>query len=298
MSSGAVVDFGSRPALNGASSVYGILGHPVAQSLSPGMHNAGFAALSLNAIYVPFPTPPEHLETAVVGLRAAGVRGFNLTVPHKSAILPLLDEVTPEAAAIGAVNTVRNDNGRLSGTNTDGLGFLRSLQEELGFDPKDREVLLLGAGGSARAIALVLLGAGVSRLTIANRTLARAEILAAACRALFPATPIGAATLDSLADSAPHLLVNATTVGMGGGPGDGLSPLELAPLQVRTAVADIVYHPLETPLLAQARALGLPHANGLGMLLHQGTAAFSFWTGLEAPVEIMRAALLQGMLSR
>ncbi len=279
------------PALDGATAVYGLLGHPVRQSLSPAMHNAAFGSLSINAAYLPFPTPPEKLEAAVLGLSAADVKGFNLTMPHKTAILPMLSEILPAARTIGAVNTVRNDGGRLSGTNTDGEGFLRSLAEDLSFDPAGKEALLLGAGGAARAIAFALLSAGVSRLVIANRTVDRAESLAADCKEQNPAPAIEAASIHDLAGNAPHLLVNATTVGMG----DGKSPVELEALRVREAVTDIVYHPLETPLLTQAKALGLAHTNGIGMLLYQGAAAFTFWTGREAPVKVMRAALLEGM---
>ena len=279
------------PALDGATAVYGLLGHPVRQSLSPAMHNAAFGSLAINAAYLPFPTPSDKLEAAVLGLSAAGVKGFNLTLPHKTAILPMLSEILPAARAIGAVNTVRNDDGRLSGTNTDGEGFLRSLAEDLSFDPTGKEALLLGAGGAARAIAFALLNAGVSRLVIANRTEARAESLAADCKARNPARSIEAASIHDLAGAAPQLLVNATTVGMG----DGKNPVELEALRVREAVIDIVYHPLETPLLIQAKALGLAHANGIGMLLYQGAAAFTFWTHREAPVKVMRAALLEGM---
>ena len=282
------------PALDGATAVYGILGHPVRQSLSPAMHNAAFGSLSINAAYLPFPTPPEKLEAAVSGLSAADVKGFNLTTPHKTAILPMLAEIRPAARAIGAVNTVRNDGGRLSGANTDGEGFLRSLAEDLSFDPAGKEALLLGAGGAARAIAFALLGAGVSRLVIANRTPARAESLAADCRGQHSGPAIEAASINDLAGGAPHLLVNATTVGMG----DGNGPGALEALCVREAGAGIVYHPLETPLLTQARALGLTHTNGIGMLLYQGAAAFTFWTGREAPVKVMRAALLEAAGSK
>lgn len=282
------------PALDGATAVYGLLGHPVRQSLSPAMHNAAFGSLSINAAYLPFPTPPEKLEAVVSGLCAADVKGFNLTVPHKTAILPMLSEILPTARTIGAVNTVRNDGGRLSGTNTDGEGFLRSLAEDLSFDPAGKEALLLGAGGAARAIAFALLGAGVSRLVIANRTVARGESLAADCKERYPAPAIEAASIHDLAANAPNLLVNATIVGMG----DGNSPVDLEALRVREAVCDIVYHPLETPLLTQAGALGLACANGIGMLLYQGAAAFTFWTGREAPVKVMRAALLKAAGSK
>ncbi len=284
----------SAPVLSGASLVYGVLGHPIAQSLSPAMLNAAFRALGLDAVYVPFPVAPADLPAAVTGLVAAGVRGFNVTVPHKSAILPLLHEILPEARAIGAVNTVAVERGRLRGTNTDAAGFLLALREDLGWAPAGRSVLLLGAGGAARAIAFALLGARVGRLGIANRTRARAEALVAECRTRFPATRSDVLALEQVAGVAPDLLVNATTVGMG----DGRAPVPLADVGVREALLDIVYHPLETPLLAAARAQGLRCANGIGMLLYQGAAAFQFWTQREPPVAAMREALLAAMHAR
>ncbi len=227
----------------------------------------------------------------MAGLVSVNVRGFNLTVPHKSAILPLLSEVAPEARFVGAVNTVRQEGGRLSATNTDGSGFLRSLRHDLDFDPAGREVLLLGAGGAGRGIAFALLEAGVGRLAIANRSAGRAVALAAECRSVHPGREVREVPWGELAGQSPHLLVNATTVGMG----EGESPVELSTLSVRGAVLDIVYHPPRTALLEQAGRLGLPAANGLGMLLHQGVAALRFWTGAEPPVEAMRAALLEAM---
>ena len=281
-------------AVDGKTRLYGILGHPVSSSLSPAMQNAAFRALGINAVYLPFPVLPEALPGAVRGLAAAGVGGFNLTVPHKLAILPLLDEITPEARAIGAVNTVRCEDGRMAGTNTDGEGFLRSLAHDLDWQPEAKRVLLLGAGGAARGIAFSLLGRGVAALHIANRTPANAEALAADCRALFPKLDVTASGLEQTKDAAPDLLVNATTVGMG----DGAAPVSLEGVGVREAVLDIVYAPPETPLLAQARVLGLKAANGIGMLLHQGWLAFNFWTGSEAPLDVMRAALEEALKGR
>ena len=281
--------------IDGNTRVYGILGHPVSASLSPAMQNAAFQALGINAVYLAFPVLPDDLPGAAAGLAAANIAGFNLTVPHKQAILPLLREITTEAKAIGAVNTVRCDENGMAGTNTDGEGFLLSLQTDLAWTPQHKQVLLLGAGGAARGIAIGLLGAGLAALHIANRAVDRAEALAADCRALYPAAGVTASGLEGLEDSAPHLLVNATSVGMGEAGG---SPLELAPLGVREAVIDIVYYPAETPLLAQARARGLAHTNGLGMLLHQGALAFRFWTGQQPPLEVMRAALEAGMTGR
>lgn len=283
-----------EPTLNGETRVYGVLGYPVAHSLSPAMHNAAFRAARLNAIYVPFPVAPERLAEGVRGLCAAGVSGFNVTVPHKSAVLALLDDVLPEARAVGAVNTVRRQAERLVGTNTDGVGFLLSLERDLGFRPADKHVLLLGAGGAARAIAFALLGVGVASLIVANRTLERAKALVAECRTRYPDVKVLAARLDEVAEAAPHLLVNATSLGMG----DGRSPLALKPVGVREAVLDIVYHPPETPLLAEARTLSLRGANGLGMLLYQGAAAWQFWTDREAPVDVMRTALAEVLALR
>lgn len=307
MSAGASID--------GKTRVYGILGHPVTGSLSPAMQNAAFQALGINAVYLAFPVLPDDLPGAAAGLAAANVAGFNLTVPHKLAILPLLREITPEAKAIGAVNTVRCGEGGMAGANTDGEGFLLSLQHDLAWKPRHKQVLLLGAGGAARGIAISLLGAGLARLHIANRTVERAQALAADCRALYPAAQVTASGLEGLGDSAPHLLINSTTMGMRdtamrdtamGNTGMGStdtgetagSPLELAPLGVREAVIDIVYYPTQTPLLAQARALGLAHTNGIGMLLHQGALAFHYWTGQDAPLEVMRAALESGLAAR
>jgi shikimate dehydrogenase len=280
--------------VDGKTRLFGILGHPVASSLSPAMQNAAFQALHINAVYVPFPVSPEDLPQVVRGLAAAGVAGFNLTVPHKRAILPLLEEITPEAEAIGAVNTVRCEAGRMAGTNTDGQGFLLSLTLDLGWMPAGKSVLLLGAGGAARAIAMGLLEKGCASLLIANRTPERAEALAEDCRARFPKAEVRAGGPEAAQGSAPHLLVNSTTVGMG----DGAAPVNLEQAGVREAVCDIVYSPPETPLLKQAARLGLPRTNGIGMLLYQGTLAFEYWTGRGAPVEVMRAALEAGLAAR
>ncbi len=281
-------------AVDGKTRLYGILGHPVASSLSPAMHNAAFRALALNAAYLPFPVHPEDLTRAVPGLVAAGVAGFNLTVPHKTAILPLLDELSPLARKIGAVNTVRCENGRLHGTSTDGEGFLLSLTRDMDWRPEGRKVLLLGAGGAARGIAFALLEAGIGRLAIANRTPARAESLAEDCRRHFPQRKVEALPLEAIAGTGPDLLINATTLGMG----DGVALVDPKTVMGGGWVADIVYSPLETPLLRKASDLGLETVNGLGMLLHQGGLAFQFWTGREPPLEVMREALNAGLAAR
>ena len=280
--------------IDGETRLFGVLGHPVRASLSPAMHNAAFAALGMNARYVPFPTLPEYLETAVRGLAKAGVAGFNLTVPHKQTILPLLDEITPQARAIGAVNTVRVTDGQLHGANTDGDGLLAAIDEALGFSCKGAQVLILGAGGAARGIAFALLDAGASQLVISNRTAERAMELAKECARHFPKVEVTGISMDQAATLTTGLVINATSVGMG----DGHSPVRLDKMQISAGVVDIVYNPLDTPLLLQARALGLPTADGLGMLLHQGWLAFQFWTGVEPPLDVMRTALAKGLAQR
>ena len=283
---------------DGRTRLYGLLGHPVHGSLSPSFQSAGFRSLGINAIYVALPVAPERLTVAVQGLAAAGIAGFNLTVPHKTAIVPMLDRMTPEAQAAGAVNTVRCDASdgtvRLAGTNTDGSGFVRSLDRDLGLQPRGKSFLLLGAGGSARGIAHALLRAEASTLWIANRTAARARELAASLAATYPKAAVEALTLEEAPDVKPQVLINTTTVGMG----DGKSPVDLSQVRVEEAVVDIVYTPAETPLLSQARALGVKCTNGIGMLLYQGCQAFEFWTGQPAPVLPMREALLAALRGR
>jgi shikimate dehydrogenase len=257
------------------------------------MHNQAFRELGLNWQYLLLPVRPEDVREAVRGLRALGFAGANVTVPHKLAVMEGLDEVTPEAQAIGAVNTIVNRDGYLLGYNTDGIGFLRALREG-GFSPENCHALLLGAGGASRAVLYGLLTEGVE-VTIVNRTLSRAERLAQEFGELF-AVKIPVMTFDSPiilqeALNQANLLVNATSVGMH--PHSEASPL---PGDIRfppsLTVYDLVYNPLETRLLADARAAGASAIDGLGMLIHQGAAAFSLWTGEEAPVEVMRAAAM------
>jgi len=284
---------GSLPRLTGRTRVFGIIGHPVSHSISPIIQNAAFRVLGLDAVYVPFPIAPERLAEALLGLAAAGVQGLNVTLPHKQTVIPLCAALTAEARAIGAVNTLRATPEGWLATNTDGTGFIVSLAEELGWAPGGKHALMLGAGGAARAVGWHLLKGGLTRLTIANRSRERAESLARQLRG-DPGGTVDVAPLDALAGLAPGLLVNTTSVGMH----DGRSPVELARVGVREALIDIVYAPPVTPLLEQAAALGLPHTNGMGMLLYQGAAAFRFFTGEEPPVAAMRAALEAELAAR
>jgi shikimate dehydrogenase len=219
--------------------------------------------------------------------------GANVTVPHKAAVITLLDAVDPEAGFIGAVNTIVNDGGRLVGFNTDVPGFLRALRDDLGFDPAGASVLVLGAGGAARAVAYGLLQARCRTLLLANRGGSRAADLAAALVATggtkVDTVPWDAGALLAAA-SGCDLVVNTTTVGMHGGPADGESPLPAGALRPRQAVFDLVYNPSDTSFVLAAREAGARALSGLPMLVYQGAAAFTLWTGLPAPVEVMRAA--------
>ncbi|MBE3573000.1 MAG: shikimate dehydrogenase [Moorella humiferrea] len=267
-----------------------LLGYPVEHSLSPLMQNAAFTNAGLDLVYLAFAVTPSDLPAALAGLKALGFRGANVTVPHKEAVIKYLDAVEPTAALIGAVNTIVNEGGRLTGYNTDASGFLRSLQEA-GFDPAGKKAVILGAGGAARAVAFALAGAGCTGLTIANRTLERAGHLAAALAGL--SVPVKACALEEK-ELRPRveeadLVVNATSAGMA--PMVAAVPLPPAWLNAGQWVYDLVYNPLETKLLREARQRGCRVVSGLGMLLYQGAAAFTLWTGRPAPVEVMGEVL-------
>jgi shikimate dehydrogenase len=262
--------------LTGKAKLAGVIGWPVAHSRSPRLHGFWLEQYGIDGAYLPLPVRPEDFAAAVHGLRAAGFAGANVTIPHKQAALALCDEVGPAARRVGAVNTLVFRDGRIHGSNTDGFGFMENLRAH-GVDPAAGPALVLGAGGAARAIAAALLDAG-AQVTIANRTFGRAGELAAGLAGLRAIR--WDARADALADAA--LLVNTTSLGM-----TGNAPLEmdLARAAPTLAVADIVYAPLETPLLATARAAGLRAVEGLGMLLHQARPGFAAWFGVEPTVD-------------
>jgi shikimate dehydrogenase len=277
--------------LSGRTTVVGVIGWPVEHSVSPQMHNAALRALGLDWCYVPFAVRPEALPQAVAGVRALGLRGLNATVPHKQALLPLMDELTPEARVIGAVNTVLVRENGLLGHNTDAQGFLRALREA-GFEPKGCTALVLGAGGVARAIVYALLSVEAS-LTLLNRTPARAEALASEFAGYADSAHLEAGALDvptlRRVSTRCGLIVNATTLGMWPQVETCPWPDEL-PIPPDAFCYDVVYNPRETHWLRRARAEGCAAADGLGMLVHQGAEALELWTGQQAPVEVMRAA--------
>ena len=260
----------------------GVIGWPVGHSLSPSMHNAAFRALGLDWAYLAFPIEPDHLEPAVRGLFRAGCAGLSVTIPHKQAVLACCDELTPAVQAIGAANTlVPLADGRIRGDNTDAQGFLRALDEAAPVDLAGAEVLMIGAGGAAKAIAFALRERG-ARLRVANRTAAKAE-------ALGDVVPFTPDAIDEAAASAA-VVVNASSLGLGSD--DVPADLPVDSLAPGTVAYDIVYRQEPTPWLAAAAARGARTVDGLGMLLHQGAAAFSQWTGVEPPLDAMRAGLL------
>jgi len=275
--------------LDAHTQLAGVLGYPVRHSLSPAMHNAAFRAAGLNWVYLAFEVPPESLPQAIAGMRGLRIQGLNLTIPHKEAVMPQLDALTDAAQQIGAVNTLFWDRGRLVGDNTDAEGFLRALQEG-GVKPVRQNVLILGAGGAARAVAYAL-HKQECRLWIANRTPERAAALAQA----FQATPI-AMTPDALRPLIPQLdgVVNCTALGMA--PNTGISPpIDWEALPDTAWACDLVYRPLHTRFLQDAQKRGIQTIDGLGMLIHQGALAWERWTGQPAPVSVMRDAARQAL---
>ncbi|MCA1959405.1 MAG: shikimate dehydrogenase [Desulfomonile sp.] len=273
--------------VKGTTNVVGVIGWPVAHSLSPSLHNAAFEALGLDWTYVPLPVAPAHLDEAITGLRGIGFRGANVTVPHKERVLPLLDDVSPEALQIGAVNTIVVRDGRLYGDNTDWSGFLDSLAD-MDFDPATCKALILGSGGSARAIAFALAQRD-ARITICGRNQSTAASLTECIRSVNSNVEAASRPLQELIASNDgfDLVVNTTPVGMHSGKHDSPWPRDAAMPRCRL-VYDLVYNPPSTRLMQQARAQGIRAENGLSMLIYQAARSFSTWTGLPGPVDIMK----------
>ncbi len=271
--------------------VMGILGNPLGHSLSPLMHNRVMERLSFNGIYIPFPVAEEHLGEAVAAIRALGMRGVNVTIPYKEKVIPFLDGLTDQAQACGAVNLIENRDGLLIGHNMDGPGFMASLRDA-GVSPKG-EVLILGAGGAARAISYSLSLSGVQHITIAARRREKAQVLAdfinrtSNCQA-------ASVSLDDVQEGIARaaIIVNCTSVGMV--PHSELSPLSsLENAGKDVVLCDIVYNPLETKLLAMGRARGLKTIDGLSMLVYQGALSLTCLSGIEPPVDYMRNTLME-----
>lgn len=270
-------------------------GQPVAENPTGEMQEAGFRAAGLDWRYLTIEVAPAGLAAAVVGARAMGFRGFNLTIPHKVAVIPLLDGLAREAEVIGAVNTVRREGDRFIGENTDGKGFLRGVRQDAGVDPAGKRVVLLGAGGAARAIATELLLAGVADLLVVNRGVERGEAMVADLAAKTGGLIRFVAwegEFNVPADA--NLLVNATSIGLYPDV-EAMPSVNLATAASGCLVCDAVFNPAETRLLAAARERGLPVLDGLSMLVYQGVIGFQLWTGQDpdewAMKEALRAAL-------
>ena len=276
----------------GKTVLFGIFGHPVRHSRSPNMHNAAFSALGMNCVYLAFDILPELVKSAVESLRTLSIRGVNITVPHKQTVMREMDFLAPSAELAGAVNTVKNENGRLEGHNTDIEGALKALDVSMGFKPEGKTALVIGAGGAARALLSGLCMENAKLAFIANRTPAKAETLVNEFAGKFPKTQVEHSGLEGreIRDFTRRadIIINCSSGGM-----DGNMPLEF-PLEEfggKFGVYDLVYKPRETPLVKKARELGIKAESGIDMLLYQGAKSFEIWTGKEAPIEAMKKAL-------
>jgi shikimate dehydrogenase len=277
--------------ISGQTGLIGVFGHPVAHSLSPHMHNAAFKAQSVDMVYLAFDVLPERLASAVEGVRSLGMRGVNVTVPHKEKVIEFLDMIDPLATRIGAVNTVVNDQDRLCGYNTDVAGFLSALRSLLPGGSQGLRCLVAGAGGAARAVVAALSEEGAGEIWVHNRTFDRAEAL---CEA---ASGWGRSVCEAVADEdltarvrAADLLVNATSVGLATSVKESALPVDI--IDSHQVVMDVVYYgPRPTALLAAARAKGAAVLDGREMLVMQAASSYLLWTGLQPPIEIMRKSL-------
>ena len=282
--------------ISGKTRVCGVIGEPISHTLSPIIHNAAFSHLKLDFVYLAFDVKPSELENAMHGIRGLGIYGLNVTMPHKKAVLRFLDEVDQTVKFLGVVNTILNKKGRLCGFNTDGFGALRALKEN-GFDLSGKKALVLGAGGAAKAIALSL-AEEVEELTLLNRTLEKVRKIEKKLNQHF-GEKVRSDTLSPgnvkkyLRDS--DIVINATSVGMNPNLSQSIVPPEI--LRPDLVVMDIVYNPVETELVENARAAGASVITGVEMLIHQGAASFEIWTGCPAPVDVMRKAALSKLAS-
>lgn len=270
--------------------LFGVIGDPISHSMSPMMHNDALNNLRIDGYYHPFKIAPEDLTIAVKGMKAIGIEGFNVTIPHKTSILSLMDRLDPLANAIGAVNTVVREGNEFVGYNSDGLGFIRSLQERWKEDLKKEKTLIIGAGGAAKAIYYSLASVGVKKIDICNRTTARAQGIVDYC-------PFKCETnILDLSQARQNigaytLVIQTTSIGMS--PNINEIPFNLENMLPNTHAVDIIYNPLETKFLTEARQKGATTQNGIGMFVHQGAIAFEKWTGIKPDITRMENIVLQ-----
>jgi shikimate dehydrogenase len=284
--------------ISGKTQVCGVIGDPIEHTMSPVMHNAAFRELGLDYVYIAFRVKGRDLAGAIEGMRALNIRGLNVTIPHKVSIIPLLDDLDPLAEKIGAVNTIVNRDGVLTGYNTDASGFLQALLDK-GFEPKGKRVVILGAGGAARAVSFIL-AERKANLVILNRLeeLNWARELASRISSVFgkevSALELTEANLRTALNKA-ELLANATSVGMS--PNINLTPVPAGLLRPGLVVFDIVYNPIKTRLAREAAQAGCQTVMGLDMLVWQGALAFEMWTGKQAPVDLMKKEAIKVLKS-
>lgn len=285
-----------KGAISGGTKLCGVIGDPIEHTMSPAMHNAAFKKLGLNYLYVPFRVKSQDLGKAINGMRALNIRGLNVTIPHKVGVISFLDKLDPLVEKIGAVNTIVNDDGVLTGYNTDATGFLQTLVEE-GVEPRGRNVVILGAGGASRAISFILAERGAN-LVILNRLLELdwaqelARKISESFRRKVEALELNEKNLAGVLERA-DIVVNATSVGMS--PKTDETPLPAKLLRSDLVVFDIIYNPAKTRLLQEAEAARARILSGLDMLVWQGALAFEKWTGVKAPVKVMRAEVIKGL---
>ncbi len=281
---------------NYKAELVGVLGYPVAENPTGVMQEAAFREVGLNWRYLNIEVPPDGLADAMTGVRAFGMQGVNLTIPHKVAVLQYLDEVSSDAQVIGAVNTVRREGDRLIGENTDGKGFLRGVRVDAGMDPSGKRVVMIGAGGAARAIATELLLAGVSDLLVVNRSVERGEGMVQHLKDHIERAPIrfepwqGTYRVPDDVD----LFINATSIGLYPDV-EAMPDVDLSAARRDMLVADVVFNPPITRLLDDATRRGMPVLDGLSMLVYQGMIGFTMWTGQEAPEAVMKKALAEAL---
>jgi len=287
----ASVEPAGPASIGGATHVAGVIGWPVEHSLSPAIHNAAFAALGLDWVYVPLPVAPGALRDAADGLVSLGFRGANVTMPHKTRSAELADELSGEARLLKAVNTFVVTGDRLHGHNTDAPGFDRFLRRDAAFEPEGRSALVFGAGGAARAVVLALATAGAARVQVAVREAGRAADLLASVEGT--SLEVDVVAFDAAEDAQADLVVNATPLGA-----DGLTSPPLPRFEPGMVVVDLLYRQAHTPLLSAARAAGAEAFGGLGLLLHQAALSFELWTGTPAPIDVMSAAALATLSER
>ncbi len=288
----------TKGSLNGKTKIIALFGNPIAHTASPAMQNAALAKLGLDHAYIPFLVHRSKISTAIEAMRALHFLGANVTVPFKESVIPYLDELSEEAKLIGAVNTIKNEDGKLKGYNTDGLGFIEALKEvSKKFTVKNKKAVILGAGGASRAVSVALARKKVKQLVIADVDEDKAKSLAATIKSKLNVDARGMApnTMQfyGFADEA-ELIVNATPVGMH--PKETECPLSnISVIHPRQLIVDLIYNPTQTKLLKLAKRLGAKTQNGLGMLLYQGVLAFEIFTGEKAPITVMKKALLEAV---